>query len=63
MYLLLVILFNLACVFWFFIATKEVNYLSKSCWRSNPYLRAAESSQGYAAFMCLLGIILIIGEL
>ena len=61
MYLLLVIMFNLASFFWFAMATKELIYLSKFCGKSHPRLIAAESNQGFSVLTCLIGIALFIG--
>ena len=59
MYLLLVIIFNLASLFWLYISTKKLICLLKCCCMSDPDLIAAESNNDNAIFMCLLGIILL----
>ena len=61
MYLLLVIMFNLASVFWFVMATKEVIYLSKFCCSTHTSFIEAQANQGNAVIMCLIGLILFIG--
>ena len=61
MYILLVIMFNLASWFWLYIAIKNLICLSKYCCMSDLDLIAAESNQDNAIFTCLLGLILITG--
>jgi len=60
MKLVLILLYNATCFFWLRKSIKDVRFLSNCCAGSNPYLRAAKLLLGYAIFISLLGIILLI---